>query len=69
MTRSLLSEFHLQNFNKFEYLGTGATNSNDSSPMTVRTLMINFFLDSAYLRSTLYARIPSASVNTKRAIQ
>ena len=31
MTRSLLTEFYLQNSHKFEYLGTGATDSNDSS--------------------------------------
>ena len=29
--RSLLTEFYLQNWHKFEYLGTGATDSNDSS--------------------------------------
>ena len=31
MTRSLLIEFYLQNSHKFEYLGTGSTDSNDSS--------------------------------------
>ena len=31
MTRSLLTEFYLQNSHKFEYLGTGSTDSNDSS--------------------------------------
>ena len=31
MTRSLLTEFYLQNSHKFEYLGTGATVPNDSS--------------------------------------
>ena len=30
MTRSLLSEFYLQNSHKFEYLGTGPTDSNDA---------------------------------------
>ena len=31
MTRSLLTKLYLQNSHKFEYLGTGATDSNDSS--------------------------------------
>ena len=31
MTRSLLTKFYLQNSHKFEYLGTGATDSNDFS--------------------------------------
>ena len=33
MTRSLLTEFYLQNSHKFEYLGTGSTDFNDSSLM------------------------------------
>ena len=31
MTRSLFTEFYLHNSHKFEYLGTGATDSNDSN--------------------------------------
>ena len=31
MTRILLTEFYLDNSHKFQYLGTGATDSNDSS--------------------------------------
>ena len=31
MARSLFTEFYVQNSHKFEYLGTGATNSNDSN--------------------------------------
>ena len=31
MARSLLTEFYLENSYKFEYLGTAATDSNDSS--------------------------------------
>ena len=42
MTRSLLIEFYLQNSHKLEYLGAGATDSNNSS--LIREPLINLKL-------------------------
>ena len=41
MTRSLLTEFYLQNSHKLEYLGTGATDSNDSSLIREPLMSLN----------------------------